>query len=55
MSNYKDYLTAYTIQRGISLEEAENHKMVQNVNQYYEEQESIIVKDISANERKCDS
>ena len=55
MSNYKDYLTAYVIQRGISLEETEKNKMVQNVKQYYEEQESVIVKDLPANERKCDS
>ena len=53
-NNIDDYTKAYATQYQISIEQAKEHKMVQLVKEYYEETESIIVKDVPV-ERKCDS
>lgn len=53
-NNIDDYTKAYATHYQISIEQAQEHKMVQLVKAYYEEVESIIVKDVPV-ERKCDS
>ncbi len=54
MSSIDDYTQAYATKHEITEEQAQEHKMVQLVKAYYEETESIIVKDVPV-ERKCDS
>lgn len=54
MNNIEDYTKAYATHYQISIEQAKEHKMVQLVKAYYEETESIRVKDVPV-ERKCDS
>lgn len=53
-NNIDDYTKAYATKHQLTTEQAQEHKMVQLVKAYYEEVESIIVKDVPV-ERKCDS
>ena len=54
MGAVKEYTEKYAASRGITVEEAEKHKIVQHVKEYYEEVESVLVKE-PLPERKCDS
>ena len=54
MSSIDNYTQAYAAKHQLTTEQAQEHKMVQFVKAYYEETESIIVKDVPV-ERKCDS
>ena len=53
-NNIDDYTNAYATKHQITIEQAQEHKMVQLVKAYYEETERIIAKDVPV-ERKCDS
>lgn len=49
MDDYLEYLKKYAEKHGISEEEAEKHKTVQNAKKYYEEKDSITVKEGQTN------
>ena len=52
-NNIDDYTKAYATKHQLTTEQAQEHKMVQLVQAYYEETERYIVKDVSV-KRKCD-
>ena len=54
MSSIDNYIQAYATKHELTTEQAQEHKMVQLMQAYYEETEGIIVKDVPV-ERKCDS
>ena len=54
MSSIDDYTQSYATKHQITVEQAQEHKMVQLVRDYYEETERYIVKNVPV-ERKCDS
>lgn len=54
MNNIEDYTKAYATKHQLSTEQAQEHKMVQLVKEYYEETERFVVKEIPP-KHICDS